>query len=638
MRRAVISVLLVVLGALALPGATMAARHGHHHLRCRRGEVRHAGTCGRRLGRASRPPARQPALRPIMGAQAVGAPRHGSRHHVAAAEARAALTRLGGLDKLAAAIARIDPSGSRGKLALARAAADAGGMAISAGGWSGDATGDVPLHDDATGTDVTVHVDVHRDDGGKGQSQEIRQDLVDNCPDSSGRVPGSVRDAWWVHLDVPLTKPGWVVAVNFGYDAKFAILGHTGPDGTLHDWEQTMSFLTNVQFAVLDHGKVVQTNAPTVWTTHASADLRPGDRAAPHKMFENFDGPGMFSFLGTRYVSSTYEDAVAHMVTLAEFEWIEAARKTDRGFAAAEVQHWDTGDCVKVSLSAATQQLAPSQSTAVTEKLSGAPGKGVAPASLTARASQGALVSPPSTAVDASPFDFTAIAPSTFAAGDTFTVTVDAVSRQGRGSADITFSAPPRTTFYFRTSAVSGSMDYEARYGRNAYAGDACMISGSEKYGLTTSATGSGEPTDGTADQSSGFVQVPAHQTGTVDYSDPCNFPTAGEDPCHADLDNDTTLLMSITHDDGAPTATVQITAFGRDLAGDIGCHDRFADDWVHGDDSVLTSTVPWGAVVGSAAFTVTASDDVNDGTRTVSRQISVTLRPVDENGNPLPS
>lgn len=631
---AAITAITVLAPGVALAGTS----HTHKVSRCRRGEVRHAGTCGRRLGRASRPPARQPALLPIVGAQAVGAPRHGSRHHVAAAEARAALKRLGGLDKLAAAIARINPGSPSGKLALARAAADAGGMAISAGGWSGEATGDVPLHDDATGTDVTVHVDVHRSDGSEGKSKEIRQDLVDNCPDSSGRVPGSVRDAWRVTLDVPLTKPGWVVEVNFGYDAKFTILGHTSPDGTLHDWEQTMSFLTNVQFAVLDHGKVVQTNAPTVWTTHASADLRPGDRDAPDKMLDNFDGPGMFSFLGTRYVSSTYEAAVAHMVTLAEFEWIEAGRKTDRGFAAAKAQHWDTGDCVKVSLSAATQQLGPNQSTAVTEKLGGAPGKGVAPATLTARASQGAVVSPPSTAADASPFDFTAIAPSTFAAGDTFTVTIDAVSRQGRGSAQITFSALPRTTFYFRTSAVSGSMDYEANYPRNQYQGDTCMISGSEKYALTTSATGSGQPTDGSSDDSFGLVSVPDHQHGTVDYSDPCNFPSASDDPCHADLDNDTSLFVSISHDDGAATATVQITAFGRDLEGDIYCHDRFADDWVHGDDPSLSTTVPWSEIVGSTPFTITASDDVNDGTRTVSRQVSVTLRPVDENGNPLPS
>jgi hypothetical protein len=637
MRRAAIPTVLVVLGAMALPGATVAASHGHKHGRCRRGAVRHAGTCGRRLGRASRPPARQPALAPIVRVAAINAPRRGTRHHVSAAMARVALKKLGGLDALATAIARLNPGSPAGAHALARVA-DAGGVPVSAGGWSGKATGDVPLHDDSTGADVTVHVDVDRKDGTKAQSTEIRQELVDNCPDGSGGVPGSARHAWSLRLHVAGTKPGWTVEVNFSYDAKFSLLGHTSPDGTLHDWEQSMDFLTTVQFAVLDHGKVVQTNPPTVWTTHASADLRPGERTTPGAVFDSFDGPGVFGFLGKRYVTSAYEDAVGHVVALADFLWVQVANETDHGFADAKAHHWDTGDCVKVALSDPIQQLAPAQSTAVTERLSGPAGKGVAPATLTARAGQGAVVSPPSTAADASPLHFTAIAPSSFAAGDTFTVTVDAVSRQGRGSAEITFSALPRTKFYFRTSAVSGSMDYEAHYPRNSFGGDTCMISGSEKYALTTSQIGTGQPTDGSSDQSGGFVDAPAHQRGTVDYSDPCNFPTASEDPCHADLDNETGVALFIFHADGAPTATVQMNAFGRDLEGDIYCHDRFADDWAHGDDSQLNAIVPWSELVGSAPFTITASDDIADGDRTVSRRISITLRPVDENGNPLPS
>jgi hypothetical protein len=92
-----------------------------------------------------------------------------------------------------------------------------------------------------------------------------------------------------------------------------------------------------------------------------------------------------------------------------------------------------------------------------------------------------------------------------------------------------------------------------------------------------------------------------------------------------------------ISHNPGASTATVQITSFGRDLSSDIYCHDRFADDWVQNDDNNLTTRVAWSTLNGTKPFTIGGSDHVADQNgRSVTRQLSITLRPVDQNGRPL--
>jgi hypothetical protein len=125
---------------------------------------------------------------------------------------------------------------------------------------------------------------------------------------------------------------------------------------------------------------------------------------------------------------------------------------------------------VKVSLSAPKQELAPSESVGVTSTLGGPSGKGVAPATLTTSATDGAVVTPPTTTADSAPLTLTAIAPSTLHPGDSFTVTVNAVSKQGRGTASITFHARPGSYALRWTHTTAGSTSY-------AYDGSSGMFS-----------------------------------------------------------------------------------------------------------------------------------------------------------------
>lgn len=191
---------------------------------------------------------------------------------------------------------------------------------------------------------------------------------------------------------------------------------------------------------------------------------------------------------------------------------------------------------------------------------------------------------------------------------------------------------------YYKVTAFSAALNYHANYPLNRYQGDTCSVTGAETY--TISSRDSGQPTDGSTSDVLGYIGAPGHiDGGTVSYSDPCNYPSASDDPCQSTVNpGDSTLSVQISHNPGDASATVGFLAYERTLDGDIFCHDRFGDDWVAGDDSWVNAQVPWSELTGTQPFTVTASDSINDGSRSVARQISMTLQPVDVDGSPLPS
>ncbi|MGH2889120.1 MAG: hypothetical protein ACRDNJ_05795 [Solirubrobacteraceae bacterium] len=124
---------------------------------------------------------------------------------------------------------------------------------------------------------------------------------------------------------------------------------------------------------------------------------------------------------------------------------------------------------------------------------------------------------------------------------------------------------------------------------------------------------------------------------GTVDYSDPCAYPSASEDPCQSSITpDDGTLSVQISHTSGAADATVGFLAYARTGEGEIACPDSLGDDWVSGDDQWVNAEVPWSELTGKQPFTITASDSPSDALRSVSRQVSITLQPVDVDGTPL--
>jgi hypothetical protein len=189
---------------------------------------------------------------------------------------------------------------------------------------------------------------------------------------------------------------------------------------------------------------------------------------------------------------------------------------------------------------------------------------------------------------------------------------------------------------YYKVTAFTGSLAYQAHYPLNRYSGDTCSVTGSEHY--TVSSRDSGQATDGSTSDQFGLIIAPDHiDGGAVDYSDPCNVPSSTDDPCHSDLPpDDSSILVGISHDPGAAEATVQIGTFGRDLNGDIYCHDRFGDGWVSNDDQNINVKVPWSQLTGTDPITISGSDSPSDTYRSVSRHVSITLQPVDIDGSPL--
>jgi hypothetical protein len=422
----------------------------------------HVPKCVKRHGqRACRVPAKlahKPPSAPLLRELVTAASKSPAKKHkqpIPAKTLKVALKRLSGIDGFAAELGTLSPAHA----SRAAHAADAGTQNVSADGWSGTATVDIPVHSDATGTDMTATVTMSNGST-DGTVKKVDQHLVADCPDAAGIVSGTAKHELTMQTETPVPGGRTVkVTVSFGSDAT--LTGHTATDGTLRDWDQRMKFLAHIQVALLQGHKVIETTPPLVWTTHLDATLTPANASELAPVGENLSGPGIFSSFGTRYVRNGWEgEAAQRVLSMATFSWLNIAHDTKDDLLTAKSRHWDTGDCVKLSLSAPKQELAASESVPVTSTLGGPSGKGVAPATLTTSATDGAVVTPGSTTADSAPLTLTTIAPSTFNPGDSFTVTANAVSKQGRGSASITFHAAQGAYELVYTHTTHGSTTY----------------------------------------------------------------------------------------------------------------------------------------------------------------------------------
>jgi hypothetical protein len=440
------AVALIMFAVLAAPAAART-----HPPKC----VKHHGQRACRVpAKAGHKPPNAPLLRELIAA-ASKAPAKKRKHPIPARTLKVALKRLSGIDGFAAKLGTLSPA----QASRAAHTADSGTENVSADGWTGSATVDIPVHSEQTGTDVTATVTMSNGST-DGTVKKVDQHLVADCPDAAGIVSGTAKHELTMQTETP--APGGQtlkVTVSFGSDAT--LTGHTATDGTLRDWDQRMKFLAHIQVALLRGHKVLETTPPLVWTTHLDATLTPADAGALAPVGENLSGPGIFSSFGTRYVRNGWEgEAAQRVLSMATFSWLIIAHDAKDDLLTAKSRHWDTGDCVKLSLSAPKQQLAASESVPVTSTLGGPSGKGVAPATLTTSATDGAVVTPATTTADSAPLTLTTIAPSTFNPGDSFTVTVNAVSRQGRGSASIDFHAAQGSYELVFTHTTSGSTTY----------------------------------------------------------------------------------------------------------------------------------------------------------------------------------
>jgi len=445
------SILLCAFALVCLVGASPAAAKKH----CPKGDVRHKSICLRPV----RIPAKVPAVAPTQAILTAAAhvPAKGHRR-IPAARLRAALKHLKGIDALTTAIGALGPSATTRAVGPIARAADDG--AVSGGGWSGTSTVDIPLHESQTGTDVTVHVDASKEGTGA-KVTETRKDLIADCPDSKGNVAGSAERSHTLSLDIPI-QDGYEVKVAFGYKATFVLEGHTTDTGEFHDWQQTMSYLAHAQVAILHNGKVIATNAPLVWTMHATKDLNPNDLGYSSANLTELHVPGEFHVFGkTFYPTGTPEArATDGILELADILWHFVASDARDNFQNAQKYHWDQGDCMPITLSAPKTQLQPGEAVDVTAQLTAPKSDGVAHAALTAAASGASSVSPTATSADAAPVHFTVVAPTPFDQNTGFRVFFNAVSHQGHSIKTIEFTRQPSDYTLHFTYTQSGDPSY----------------------------------------------------------------------------------------------------------------------------------------------------------------------------------
>jgi hypothetical protein len=202
----------------------------------------------------------------------------------------------------------------------------------------------------------------------------------------------------------------------------------------------------------------------------------------------------------------------------------------------------------------------------------------------------------------------------------------------------LTVDARDSCARYFKVTAASGSLQYTAHYPANRYAGDTCVVDGSETDQLTFDPAGSTDATDGHYDDGAAVLQIPLHVHGSADYhSSPCQAGggDGGTDSCHVDIDDDGGMLATALGDAAAPTVDLQL---GANRPRDLFCSGRFADAGVSADldPRVISSDVPVGALSGDAPFTVSWTSTAGDAQHAITRKLTATLQPVSQDGSPL--
>jgi len=459
------------------------------------------------------------------------------------------------------------------------------------------------------------------------------------CPDGAGDIAGTRTWSMGITEEVALPK-GLSARVRFEMREDGKVTGHSNDQADFQDFDLDERFREHGQVALIGaNGRVVETSPPRVYSFEYTKNHIPPNVHFDAALFNGVQtshivvprGSEGLTFLG---ITVRQQDpALDKMNEWASWQFYLTAKKVSERLQEDRDHHWRDRDCVTLAAAADRTTLAPGETMDVTvTPTTSVPSQ--TPLVLTASTSGGSISPSQTTVKPGQQAHLTFTAPT----NDNWTaqVTVKAVSKQGSGVTSIGFqSSPAPTDAFVKVVEIDGTMDYTAHYPANRYQGDTCTIAGEEKYSLALPSGGSGQATDGDLAPSGGFITAPETLIGTVDYSStPCAFGHGTDSSCHDDLNDDGLLAVLVSHDDGAPTADVSLTAYGRDI-NDFFCHDEFADDWVQGDNQPLSETVPWSELTGPGSSELDFSQDVNDGQREVKRQLTVVLEAVNQDGSP---
>lgn len=192
---------------------------------------------------------------------------------------------------------------------------------------------------------------------------------------------------------------------------------------------------------------------------------------------------------------------------------------------------------------------------------------------------------------------------------------------------------------YYRVTSVTGSYHEEISVPDTAHSYP-CTDSGTEDFSLTVNSSGHLGATDGSyTPHGLGEVYVPAQLTGSRHYQQTCTGGSVFLQPCDATLTASAGYMVGIgdVFNDTDPVP-VQVANLMHQDPFDEACDDQ-GYGWFNSDNPLHMdpTTVPLSTLEGTAPFTISASNDYDDGAgHSYSTTMTVTLQPTDEAGDPL--
>jgi hypothetical protein len=373
----------------------------------------------------------------------------------------------------------------------------------SMNGWQTQLSGNSTRDDSRIGlqdTDATVTAtkDAKVDDvklNGTIALEMRNKQLVDRCPNADGTVPGDGLNLFKLQFDVSAgNAQGQISGSGTGYvDFKWTYVGHVADNGTLTSFDVKMKATTLVEGGIRGaDGKLYSVEAPKLYTVSSEIDdIDPNHPEAVKQFDMDLGGRAqMHSFLGFRY----YEDNIAKGLVdvvekLMSFNVLEIARY----YKEAEANWQTPGNCVTVTPTATDTTLKPGQQEPVTVTITGPPqkGKGTAPGRFTATASAGTISPSSGTYTPGRPLSLTFTAPQSGTAG----VTIQTISRQGKGSGSLTFNV--KNPSYKLEFTSSGQLQYSGTPEQVAAAPTQGTETRNEQWQVSTTIPLTGDPATG---------------------------------------------------------------------------------------------------------------------------------------------
>ncbi|WP_310961846.1 hypothetical protein [Nocardioides terrisoli] len=184
---------------------------------------------------------------------------------------------------------------------------------------------------------------------------------------------------------------------------------------------------------------------------------------------------------------------------------------------------------------------------------------------------------------------------------------------------------------FLKVTGVGGS--YDMTYNRTT-SGPNCTYASHDHY-VTTPSTEPDTGYDGSFGDTGGTMSVPLHKHGTASGSVTCPGAPLDNQSCDRVLDDEGSYYLDIEHVPGAATAKLKFHALSQPY-NDCSSTAKDGGETTGVTHPTIDTDVAWSALTGTAPFTVHVNGTFDDPDHKVTRDYTVTLQRVDENGVPL--